>query len=120
VGFSVGTKLFAIIVKGKSTLPLIYIDNLVDAIILAIGSKNNTEQIYNVVDPEPVTKKEYVDLFMRKLYRKAAFIYVPYWFLYTLVWFQEILTTKIMKSKPYLTRYRLVSSQKSIIYDKNR
>jgi 2-alkyl-3-oxoalkanoate reductase len=120
MGFSAGIKLFAIIGNGKFILPLVYIDNLVEAIILTISSENSTGQTYNVVDPERVTKKEYVDLLLRKLYSRAMFLYIPYWLIYSLVYFQEILAANILKRKPFLTRYRLTSSQKKIVYDSSK
>jgi nucleoside-diphosphate-sugar epimerase len=120
MGFSAGTKLFAIIGNGKYVLPLVYIDNLVEAIVFAISCENSTGQTYNMVDADRVTKKEYVDLLLRKLYKGATFLYIPYWFLYVLVWFQEILIAKIMKRTPFLTRYRLTSSQRNIIYDSSK
>jgi nucleoside-diphosphate-sugar epimerase len=39
--------------------------------------------------------------------------------LYTTVFFQEILT-RLLKRAPFLTRYRLISSQKNIRYDSSK
>lgn len=119
MGFSLGSKVFATIGPGDFELPLVYIDNLVDGIIQAIDKKESTGQVFNVVEPAGVTKKEYIELLLKKLYPKAKYFYIPYWFLYSAVWCQEILTW-LLRRKPFLTRYRLTSSQRKIRYDSSR
>ena len=47
---------------------------------------------------------------------KAKFFYLPYSILYIIVYFQEVLF-KIIGRTPILTRYRLKSSQKKIVYN---
>jgi predicted dehydrogenase/nucleoside-diphosphate-sugar epimerase len=119
MGFSLGDRLFAIIGNGRFTLPLIYIDNLVEAITRALDASGAEGRIYNVVDPCPVTKREHVDLLIAKLHPDAYKLYVPYSLLYTLVSLQELLC-KAAGRRPFLTRYRLTSSQKNVIYDSSR
>jgi predicted dehydrogenase/nucleoside-diphosphate-sugar epimerase len=119
MGFSVGTKVFATIGPGDFELPLVYIDNLVDAIIVAIEKEESTGQVFNVVEPKGLTKKDYIDDILKKLYPRATNFYIPYWFLYSAVWGQEILTW-LLRRKPFLTRYRLTSSQRKIRYDSSK
>lgn len=119
MGFSVGNKVFATIGNGRFVLPYVYVDNLVGAIIVALESDNSKGKIYNVVDPERTTKKEYIELLLKRLYPKAHYMNIPYWFLYYAVYLQELLT-RILGRKPFLTRYRLTSSQKNIIYDASK
>jgi len=119
MGFAVGRKLFAIIGKGDFTLPLVSIDNLVDAIITVMQKSEGNGKIYNVVDSDPPTKKQYVESFLKKLYPAARYIYLPYTMFYGIVYLQEIMIG-MLKRSPFLTRYRLVSSQKKISYDSSR
>ena len=119
MGFSLGTRLFGIIGNGDFVLPLVYIDNLVDAIITAIEKEESNGKIYNVVDSDNLTKKQYIENFIKKLYPKAKCFYIPYSLFYLIVFFQEILT-RMLKRKPFLTRYRLASSQKNILYDSTK
>jgi 2-alkyl-3-oxoalkanoate reductase len=119
MGFNMGNKLFCIIGNGDFVLPLVYIDNLVDAIVTVIEKSNGKGQTYNVVDPDQITKKKYVGSLLKKLYPDAKYFYIPYWFLYTAVFFQELLTG-FMKRPPILTRYRFTSSQKSIRYSSSK
>ena len=119
MGFALGNKVFAVIGNGDFVLPIVYIDNLVEAIMAAIENENSIGKIYNVVGENKLTKKEYVETLLKKLYPKSYYVYIPYKLLYLTVFFQEILT-KILRRRPFLTRYRLTSSQKNILYDSSR
>jgi len=119
MGFSMGNRFFVNIGNGTSVLPLVYIDNVVEAIMLALANDKSTGQIYNVVDPERITKKEYTELLLKRLYPNATFCYFPYSLLYVFVFLQETLT-RLLGRKPFLTRYRLISSQRNIIYDSTK
>lgn len=119
MGFFFGTKLFAIIGTGGFVLPLIYMDNLVEAIIRAIEEDDANWKIFNVVGPDSVTKKDYVERLLRRLYPKASFLYIPYGLILVAVLIQEYLF-KLLGKAPFLTRYRLISSQKTVFYDSSR
>jgi nucleoside-diphosphate-sugar epimerase len=116
MGFSLGNKLFAVIGNGRFVLPLVYVDNLVEAIVVAMEKSNSTNKIYNVVDPVKVTKREYMERLIKKLYPDSRTVYIPFTILKMIVYSQEILF-EAMKRRPVLTMYRLISSQKPILYD---
>ena len=119
MGFSMGNGLFIVIGNGKFILPFVYVDNVVDAVIRGIEDDRADNQIFNVVDSERITKREYVGKVIRKRYPKARVLYMPFSFLYLMTGFQEILFG-IMKRNPVLTRYRLTSSQRSVLYDNSK
>lgn len=115
MGFSKGS-LFVVIGMGDFVLPVVYINNLVDAIVLALEKDEAVGQTFNVVDPERLTKRAYVDGLIRRIHRSARVVYFPYSILYAMTWLQERVFG-LMKRAPVLTCYRLTSSQKSVIYD---
>lgn len=119
IGFSVVTIFFIIIGTKNVVLPLVYIDNLVEAIVLAIKKDESIGKTYNVVDSDNPTKNEYVESLLKRLYPKTGFIYIPYSIFSHIIWCQEILT-KLLRCDPLLTRYRLISSQKNISYNAKR
>jgi len=119
MGFSLGEKLFAVIGNGKFVLPFVYIDNLVEALVRGIENHGAAGGVYNVVDQERITKRDYMNKLVKKLYPGATCFYIPYNFLYSVVFVQEKLFSW-MGRKPFLTRYRLNSSQKSILYDSSK
>jgi len=116
MGFSLGKRFFVIIGDGSFVLPLVYVDNLVDAIVIAIKTNISDNKIYNVVDPVKVTKKEYVERVIKKLYPNSRTLYLPFNLLKTIVSIQSRFFSAINR-KPLLTEYRLISSQKNITYD---
>ena len=116
MGFSLKNKFFAVIGNGHFILPLVYVDNLVEAIIVAIKKSNSSNNIYTVVDPVHVTKREYLEKLIKKLYPASFSVYIPFALLKMIVFCQEKIC-EAMKRRPVLTIYRLISSQKSIVYD---
>ncbi len=119
MGFSFGKKIFVIIGSGNFILPLVYIDNLCESILITIGSNKGDGKIFNIVDSGAISKKDYVEKLIRKLYPEALTFYIPLKILYEIVRLQEWLTAR-MGRKPFLTRYRLMSSQKKITYDNSK
>ncbi|HXY62569.1 MAG TPA: NAD-dependent epimerase/dehydratase family protein, partial [Nitrospirota bacterium] len=119
MGLSAGHKMFAIIGRGDFILPLVSIDNLVDAIIAVMRKDESNGRIYNVVDSDLPSKRQYVESLLKKLYPGAKYLYLPYTVFYGIVYLQEIMIG-MLKRSPFLTRYRLVSSQKKISYDSSR
>ena len=71
------------------------------------------------MDPERINKREYMNKVIRRVDPNATVIYFPYSLLYAITWAQE-LAFGLMGRRPVLTRYRLTSSQKSIVYDSSR
>ena len=119
LGFSLKEKLLIVIDNGQFILPLVYVDNLVEAICAVMLNEKSTGQIYNVVDPGQVSKKEYINDFIRKLYPDSRPVYLPYQILTGAVWLQEKLF-RMLKRKPVLTMYRLNSSQKPVVYSSSK
>ncbi len=116
IGFALANKLFVVIEHGEFELPLVYIDNLVDAILEVIVNSHADNKVFNLVDTDSITKKIYVDKLIRKLYPKAYVVYLPYSCIYWLTWAQEK-AFHALGRKPFFTTYRLISSQKNIRYD---
>ncbi|MFC1884326.1 NAD-dependent epimerase/dehydratase family protein [Thermodesulfobacteriota bacterium] len=114
MGFDIGN-IFIIIGMGDFILPLVYIDNLIEAVLLGIEKDEGTGKIYNVVDPYKINKKQYMNTIVKRIFPKAKCIYFPYNLFYFIVYTQEVLLKALQRS-PFITRYRLVSSQKNIIY----
>jgi len=116
MGFSLGNTFFAVIGDGRFVLPLVYVDNLVEAIIVSMINHNSANNTYNVVDPEKVTKRGYMEGLVKKLYPESRTVYVPFCMLKIIVFLQENLFM-VVRKPPVLTMYRLISSQKPILYD---
>lgn len=92
--------------SGNRFLPLVYVDDVADALILA-GEKEGVEgSVFQLVDSTPVTQKEFVSFVQRSRPVKASF--VPEWFMMLMATGVETLG-KILKRGVPLTKYRVKS-----------
>ena len=119
IGVSFARRIFVVFGDGESELPLVHVDNTVDAIVECISNSAADNQVFNVVDQERVTKKMYMERVVKPLYLKATVIYCPMSLLLALTWLQEKLIA-ILGRQPFLTVYRLASSQKRVRYSTSR
>jgi nucleoside-diphosphate-sugar epimerase len=93
---------------GNNLLPLTYVDNCAEAIVVAALSSAATGQIYNVVDDDLLTSRQYLQLYQQQV-KPMRTIPVPYWLL---LWGSGIVERYSEKSKgqlpaiftPYKTR----------------
>ena len=115
LGLSFARSMFVIFGDGKSELPLAHVENVVDAIVKCMGSGAADNQVFNLVDQDLVTRKAYVEQLIKPLYPNAGVIYLPMGLLRALTWLQERLLA-ILGKQPFLTAYRLASSQKRVRY----
>jgi len=116
IGISAFNKVFAVLGKKHLPLPMVYIDNLIDAIILSLENGNAPGEIFNVIDDECITKRDYIKNHIKKVYPRSYALFFPYWFIYTAVAGQEWLFSRLKKN-PFLTRYRLGSSSREVLFD---
>lgn len=119
LGLSLANKVFLVFGNGQFALPLVYVDNVADAILQCLKTPDADYQIFNVVDTEGITKKRYIEDLVKKLYPQPHLVYLPYWLLYGLTWVQEQVF-RILHRPPFLITYRLVSSQRPIRYDSSK
>ncbi|MCK4820605.1 NAD(P)-dependent oxidoreductase, partial [bacterium] len=119
IGISAFNKLFVTLGKEAMRLPLVYIDNLIDAILLSMDKEDVKGEVFNVIDDKGITKKDYINDYVRRIFPKSWSIFLPYWFVYLAVFAQEILFGAIGKA-PVLTRYRLTSASNEVRYDNSK
>lgn len=113
IGISLYDKLFVILGRSGMRLPLVYVDNLVDAILLSLEHDRAPGEIFNVIDDGDITKREYLRRLKRACYPKALSLILPYWFVHATVALEEKTFLTINK-KPIITRYRLSSASNDL------
>jgi nucleoside-diphosphate-sugar epimerase len=104
---------------GDSTLPLVHVDNAVDAVVECIRRSAADNQVFNVVDQDLVTKTMYIKQVVAPLYPQALVIYCPMSLLIAVTWLQERVL-RLLGKTPYFTLYRLLSSQKRVRYSTSK
>lgn len=116
IGITFEQKVFIVFGNGENELPLVHVDNVVDAIVECIRKSAADNQVFNVVDHDQVTKKMYMEQVVKPLYSRAVVLYCPMFVICALTWVQEKVLLLLGKA-PVLTMYRLASSQKRVRYD---
>ena len=93
--------------SGNHHVPLVYVENVVDALMLAAAKDLPNGSVFQLVDPLGLSQREYVD-FVRRAGRPVRASYVPAWFL-KLAGFGVELLGKVLKRAVPLTPYRVRS-----------
>jgi nucleoside-diphosphate-sugar epimerase/predicted dehydrogenase len=93
--------------SGDQFVPLVYVENVVDALIQAAQANLPNGAIFQLVDPEGLRQKDYVE-WVRRSGRRVRTHYVPAGLLKFAGWGAELLG-KILKRPVPLTPYRVLS-----------
>jgi predicted dehydrogenase/nucleoside-diphosphate-sugar epimerase len=93
--------------SGENRAQLVYVDNVVDALLLAARADVPNGAIYHLVDPEGISQKDYIAC-VRRSGREVRVWYTPMWMLTMAGWGVELLG-KILKRSVPLTPYRVRS-----------
>jgi predicted dehydrogenase/nucleoside-diphosphate-sugar epimerase len=105
-----GTIAFAgrwlVVGSGNHHVPLVYIDNVVDALMLAGNGDLPSGSVFQLVDPQGLTQRAYVNYASRGGRIRAS--YVPPWFLQVAGFGVELLGKGLKRPVP-LTPYRVSS-----------
>ncbi len=76
-GFQVGNGLVLVVGVGGRRLGLTYVENLVDALVLAERSQNFCGKLYNIVDIEQPTVRQYIRAYQHITGRQLTILYLP-------------------------------------------
>jgi nucleoside-diphosphate-sugar epimerase len=121
IGYALKNKVFIIIGRGNHLLPLAYVENVADALWLAGTRQEAVGQIYNIVDDDKITQREYLNEFLRRAGLKGIVLHMPFSLMYMLASLLEAQAGMARKKpSPLLSRYRLVSATKDLRYDTSR
>lgn len=113
IGFQLGDRLVIGLGSPKQKLPAVHVLNVASAVVACIENDLANGEIFNVVDSENITKDLYLNEFVRPRVKNLRVFYIPLWSLKPIVSVQEFLF-KFFRREPFLTSYRLTSSQSSI------
>jgi nucleoside-diphosphate-sugar epimerase len=91
---------------GAVPLPLIYIGNAVEALILAATAPNVAGKSFNVVDSDVLTQREYLDLLRQSTGGRPRVVRLPRLAYYALGWASELAASARGK-EPTTNRYRI-------------
>ena len=93
---------------GAQTIPVVYVDDVVDALLLAAEAPDAVGNVFNVVDPQTITQQAYLDRCKRKFGSELSIVRVPVGVFMALGYGVETLGRLLKRDVP-LTRYRVSS-----------
>lgn len=94
--------------SGAQPLPLVYRDDVVDALLLAAESPQAPGRVFNLVDPDSVDRTTYLRRCKAKLGDRLKLLWMPQWTFLCLAIGVELLGKALKRDVP-LTRYRVRS-----------
>jgi len=110
IGLRIGKKLVIVFGMGWRRIPLVYVDNLVDALMLA--GESTKKGTYNVVDGDYPSQRQFIKTY-RQLTHKGFFVlYFPFWIVYSGFWVLEKLVSLCFRKNISLS-YKLRCISKS-------
>jgi nucleoside-diphosphate-sugar epimerase len=92
---------------GDRYVPFVYVDNVVDALLEAGSTDHPNGSIFQLVDPEGMRQKDYIE-WVRRSGRKVRASYVPTWLLSMAAWGVDLLGRLLHRPVP-LNPYRVRS-----------
>lgn len=106
---------------GENLLSLTFIDNVVEAIMLALKKKEATGRIFNITDGSKVTSRRFVKDIMSALGIDLNLKTIPYPMIYSMAYLLERFYGALRKSTPPLyTRFAARFLKYSAIFDISR
>lgn len=117
VGRALGPRLLIVFGDGRIPLPLTYIDNAVDALILAATVEGVGGEVFNIVDDgELISQLEYLDLYRQASGPSPRVVKLPRLAYYALGTTAEW-AAAIRGKEPGTTRYRVKSRLRRVRWD---
>ncbi|MEJ2237991.1 MAG: NAD-dependent epimerase/dehydratase family protein [Gemmatimonadales bacterium] len=120
LGYRLDARVFILIGRGDNVLPLVYVDNVVDAIWKASQSDSAVGATYNIVDDGEVTVKEYISEFIRITGTDARVVHTPYALPYLLTAAYEAAAGLRLVEKGRTSRAQLRWKQAAVRYDNSK
>jgi nucleoside-diphosphate-sugar epimerase len=110
---------FVILGDGTRELPLIYVEDVIDAIVLAAELNEFDGRVFHIVDRSKITQNQVVRDYILKNAKNAKVIHVPMVVVYSLAVGFELLS-KIIKRPVPLSIYRVKSALAHTKFDCTR
>jgi nucleoside-diphosphate-sugar epimerase len=107
---------FVVLGDGTRELPLVYVEDVIDAIILAAETSKFDGRVFHIVDRTRITQNQVVRDYISKNAKKAKVLHVPLAVVYSLALGLEVLS-KVLKRPAPLSIYRVKSALARMQFD---
>ncbi|MFX0196120.1 MAG: NAD-dependent epimerase/dehydratase family protein [Candidatus Hodarchaeota archaeon] len=107
-----------VIGQAEKILPYTYVENVVDAIILAGAKEEALGQAYNIVDDGKLTQKQFLEKIAKISNSKKRSVFVPMPITYSAaVFFEHLAARKRSNTSPPISMYTVDTVRRNLIYD---
>jgi 2-alkyl-3-oxoalkanoate reductase len=110
---------FVVLGDGTRELPLVYVEDVIDAIVLATETSKFDGRVFHIVDRTQITQNQVVRDYLSKNAKEAKVIHVPVAIVYSLALGFEVLS-KVLKRPVPLSIYRVKSALARLQFDGTR
>jgi nucleoside-diphosphate-sugar epimerase len=94
-----------IVGPGDNVLPFVYVTDVVQGLLLALGRKNAVGQAFNITNDSPLTQEQFLQAIADEIGSPAARVHIPYHALYTVGYLAEHLAMVTgTQRQPVVTR----------------
>jgi len=108
--------LFVVLGDGTRELPLVYVEDVIDAALLTAETSKFDGRVFHIVDRTKITQNQVVRDYVSKNAKKATVIHVPVAIVYSLALGFELLSKVLNRSVP-LSIYRVKSALARMQFD---
>lgn len=120
LGYQYKDKLFLMLRSGSNMLPLIYVENIADAMVRVIQEDKAIGQIYNLVDDPEITVKDYINKYIDYTGSRARAISIPYFLPYVATALYEIAASLGVVKKSSTSKSRFKWKHAPVIFDNTK
>jgi len=110
---------FVVLGDGTRELPLVYVEDVIDAIVRAAQASEFDGRVFHIVDRTRITQNQIVGDYISKNTKKGKVIHVPLAIVYSLALGFELLS-KILNRPVPLSIYRVKSALARMQFDCSR
>ncbi|MBU1088096.1 MAG: SDR family NAD(P)-dependent oxidoreductase [Candidatus Omnitrophica bacterium] len=118
IGIRVGKRLLVVFGGGRK-IPLVYVENLIDALMLFMKKEKQSFNVFNIVDEDYPTQRAYINKFKHITGERFFCFYLPMVFVKFGFWTIEVIVFLLMKKKISLI-YKLKCISKNVIHSTER
>jgi nucleoside-diphosphate-sugar epimerase len=94
-----------IVGSGRNALPLVYVTDMVQGLLLAVEHERAVGQAYNITNDQPLTQKEFLCAVAQEIGARPPRLHVPYRALYASAYIAEQAARLTHAQHPLLTRH---------------
>ena len=120
MGYKLRDRVFIILGKGNAPLPLTYVGNTVAALIQATTAEVEPGSLFHIVDPDPITGKQYLEQFIQDAALEARIVHVPFAFAYSAAGGYELAAALRVLPAGKTSREQLRQKRQVVDYDCTR